>query len=189
MLALYLGALVFGLGVAVVQVLGGGHDADASIDADVDAELGGDAPHGAADHDVAPWTLVLSLRSWSFALLAFGLVGTLLRVLDVATRGVALTVSIAAGLAAGLFASIVVRSLSKRTSTSHATDRDLVGKVARVIVPFDERGVGKIRVDVKGTFVDRPARANEPLRAGEAVVIEDAESDSLTVSKAPREID
>ena len=182
MLALYIGALVFGLGVALVQLWGGGHDADVSVDAH--SELGS----GAADHDVVPWTLVLSVRFWSFALLAFGLVGTLLRVLDVAGRGATLGVSIAAGLVSGFVASTVVRALTSRTSTSHTTDRDLVGKVARVLVPFDENGVGKIRIEVKGSFVDRAARSTEPLGDGESVVVEEVEGESLTVSKAPKEL-
>jgi membrane protein implicated in regulation of membrane protease activity len=186
-LALYIGALVFGLGVALVQLLGGGHDAnaEAEVDADVDAEV---EAHGGADHDVVPWTLVLSLRFWSFTLLTFGLVGTLLRALDLATHGVTLAVAITAGLTAGLATSLVVRSLSRRSSTSHTTERDLVGKVGRVIVPFDEHGVGKVRIDVKGAFVDRPARANEPLEAGDSVVVAESDADSLMVSKAPREL-
>ncbi len=64
MLAVFIASLVIGLGTLLVQIFGG-HDA------------GHDAGHDVDGHD-GPFILLASIRFWAFALLAFGLVGTLL---------------------------------------------------------------------------------------------------------------
>ena len=65
LLALYLAALLAALGVFVLQLAFGHHDAGG---------LGHDAGHDGG-HEAGTWSLFASTRFWTFALLAFGLVG------------------------------------------------------------------------------------------------------------------
>ena len=175
MLALYLACLVAGLGVIVVQ-LAAGHDA---------AGGGHDAPH-AGDHDAA-WTVLLSVRFWSFALVAFGLVGALLALIGTLGGTAILVVALGAGAASGVFAVTVVRRLLYRSPSSGSTYAELVGKVGRVIVPIDG-APGKVRVALRGAWVDVVARANETIDAGETVIVLEVDGDAAVVSKAPREL-
>ena len=73
---LYLAALIVGAGTLLLQLFGSG-DADAgqdldhaAADADADADAGGGHAHGVSGF--VP--IFLSLRFWTFGLLAFGLV-------------------------------------------------------------------------------------------------------------------
>jgi membrane protein implicated in regulation of membrane protease activity len=173
-LAVYLGALVVALGVFALQALGG-HDAP-----------GHDVSHG--DHDAPPWALVASLRFWSFALLAFGLTGTLLTIFGLAGVVFAAIVSSLAGVASGAFATTVIRRMTQKSPTSHVLPAEVVGKIGRVLVPTAQSGRGKVRVEVKGQLVDYVAASAEPLDQDEVVVVEDYEDGEVVVSKAPKEL-
>lgn len=175
MLAPYLGALVLGGGILVVQLAFGHHGAE---------HAGGDA-----DHDTPGWSIVGTLRFWSFALFAFGMVGALLTMLGLAGAGVTAVVSLAFGLASGAVAATVVRKLTKKGPSSHAAMDEAVGRVARVLVPPNDAGRAKVRVEIKGAYVDCIAQASEPLDAGDSVVVESCEGAELRVSRAPRELD
>ena len=179
MLLIYIGALVVAAGVLGFQLALGHHGIDGGGAHDTD--------HG-ADHDTTLWTFVASLRFWAFALLSFGLVGTLITVFGFASSVVTAFVASACGIAAGVFAVTVVRRLSQRTQTSHATSSDVVGKVGRVIVPPNETGRCKIRVEIKGSIVDYVARATEPVCEGDTVLVEDRDGSDVTVSRAPKEL-
>src|SRR5262249_20410414 len=160
-LTAYVVALALGLAILVVQ-LAAGHDAD--------------APHGAdhpIDHDAAPWMIVGSLRFWSFALLAFGLVGTMLHAFGLAGAGGAPVLALASGIASGVVAVTVIRRLLTRGPSSNVSRSEVVGRLARVIVPLDAAAPGKVRVELRGTWVDLVARSREPIAAGEAVLVED----------------
>ncbi len=176
MLAIYLGALVVALGVVGVQAFAG-HDADVS---------GHDLSH--ADYDAAPWALVASLRFWSFALLAFGLTGTLLTFFALAGTSVAAVIATIAGVASGVLATTVIRRMTHRGPTSHAVRDDVVGLVGRVLVPSEGSGRGKVRVELKGRIVDYVAASREPLALDDVVVVEEYDGRELTVSKAPKEL-
>jgi hypothetical protein len=131
MTALYLAALLLAAGAVLLQVLGT-HDSGAG---------GHDASHtGFDDHDFAPWTLVTSVRFWSFALLSFGLVGTLLTVFGLAGVGGTAILAILAGVSGGAFASTVVRRMMRTSASSHVTSRDVVGRIGRVLVPPGRAG-------------------------------------------------
>ncbi len=187
MLSVYLAALVASLGAFAIQLLGGHHDAGGA-----GGGGGHDAAHGggdqAAGHEASAWTLVASVRFWSFALLAFGLVGTLLTLLGLAGGALGAGLASVAGLGSGFFATSVIRRLTVRPATSHAGARDVVGRVGRVVVPLVPGGLGKVRVEVKGTQADYVARAKEALETGEAVLVEDYAEDAVVVSRAPREL-
>jgi membrane protein implicated in regulation of membrane protease activity len=180
-LALYIGALIIAAGALGVQLFAG-HDAsggDATVH-DGDAHAGG--------HE-GPWTFVASLRFWCFLLLAFGLVGTATTLFHFASPLVTFVAAVIAGIGSGVFAVTVIRALSRRAPSSlPTTDQDVVGLVGRVIVPASEGAKGKVRIDVKGSYVDCVAIAREPLAVGDSVVVEECEGAEVTVSRAPKEL-
>jgi membrane protein implicated in regulation of membrane protease activity len=179
-LAFYVGALVLAGGILALQLVLGHHGAG-----------GGDGDHGAdhpTDQDTTFWTFVASIRFWTFALLAFGLTGTLLRLFNFAGRVESAVLATACGLVSGVVAVAVIRRLTTKAASSLASTGDVVGRVGRVIVPVDEGTTGKVRVEVKGSHVDYVAHAAEPLAAGESVVVEDCDGGEVRVSKAPREL-
>ena len=178
MLALYVASLLVGLGVLAVQ-LAVGHDSGG----------GHDVHHGDGGHELTPFTVLASVRFWAFALLAFGLVGTLLTWLGFATGVVAFLVAAVAGGASGVFAVTVVSRLLNRSPQSMSSSGDVLGQVGRVIVPITAEAPGKVRVEVKGNAVDLIARAREALEAGAPVVVEEVTSDGeAQVSRAPKEL-
>jgi membrane protein implicated in regulation of membrane protease activity len=179
-LALYVGALIAAAGALGVQLFAG-HDADG----------GGATLHDGGGHAVdhgGPWTFVASLRFWCFLLLAFGLVGTATTLFQFATPLGTFIAALAAGVTSGAVAVSVIRALGRRAPSSLATSEHVVGLVGRVIVPTSGGAKGKVRVDVKGSYVDCVAVSREPLDVGESVVIEDCEGSEVTVSRAPREL-
>lgn len=195
---LYLAALIIGFGTIALQLaMGGESDADADADAHIDAELDGDADadadgdHAHADHghgDGGFLPIFLSLRFWTFTLLAFGLSGSLIHYLDLANSGVALAIALALGLGAGLTASLTFRVLSKSEANSGATDRDAVGTVGKVLLPFGKGARGKIRIELKGQTVDFVATTDdEAIEAGQMVMIEEMRETTAHVSRAPLE--
>jgi membrane protein implicated in regulation of membrane protease activity len=178
-LGVYLVALVAALGVFGVQLLGGHHDFGG----------GHDVSHGdAGDHEASAWSLLASTRFWSFALLAFGLVGTCLTLFALAGVWASLALASGSGAAAGFFAASVIRSLVSKPATSHVSNKDVVGRVGRVIVPLVPGGLGKVRVELKGGVIDYTARARETLDAGESVVVLEADEGELVVSRVAKEL-
>lgn len=178
MLAVYIGALVVAVGVLGLQLVLGHHGADGH-------DTGGDHD---VDHDATFLTFFGSVRFWTFTLLAFGLVGSLLSWFGFA--GAALTAVLATvfGIGSGVLAVTVIRRLTNRGASSHATNADVLGHIGRVIVPPNERGACKIRVEVKGSTVDYVARATEPIGEGDTVLVDEIEGDLLLVSRAPKEL-
>jgi membrane protein implicated in regulation of membrane protease activity len=176
MLVVYLAALVVALGIFGIQAFAG-HDADAS---------GHDLAH--ADHDAPPWALALSLRFWSFALLAFGLVGALLTFFGLAGAVFAAVLACVSGVASGAFAATVIRRMTHRGPSSQIAAGEVVGKLGRVLVPAAAGSRGKVRVQVRGQLVDYVASSREELGAGDSVVVEDYEGGEVVVSKAPKEL-
>jgi membrane protein implicated in regulation of membrane protease activity len=175
-LLVYLGALVIAAGVLVMQVVLGHH---------ADAQTG---DHAIGDHDTPLWTLFASVRFWAFALLAFGSVGTIITLFGFASFVHTLVIAIGCGLASGLGAALVIRSVAQKSSSSHATGSDVVGRVGRVIVPPNEAGRCKIRVEIKGSTIDYVATASEAVAEGDVVLVEEGEGQALLVSKAPKEL-
>jgi membrane protein implicated in regulation of membrane protease activity len=179
---LYVATLVAALGAFAIQFFAGGHDAGGG---------GHDAAHGdgsGSDHEASAWSLVASVRFWSFALLAFGMVGTTLTLFQLAGATATVALASASGLGAGFFAAGVIRRLASRPATSHSSGTDVVGKLGRVIVPLVPGAMGKVRVEVKGAAVDYVARSSETVGAGEAVVVEESADGEVVVSRAPKEL-
>ena len=154
MIALYLAALVVAIGALVGQLAFGHHDADASGMLSVDSSTDAHAPEGAQGELAVLGTTIASVRFWAFALLAFGMVGSALTLFDLAGATVTMMLAAISGVAAGTFAVTVVRQMVMRATSSHATASEFVGKLGRVIVPLVPGGRGKVRVQVRGTYVD-----------------------------------
>lgn len=176
MLSVFVAALVIGLGTLLVQLLGG-HDAGGH-------DAGG---HDAGAHD-GPLLFLASIRFWAFALLSFGLVGTMLLAFGFAGKLEAAIIAVVAGLASGFVAHTVVRRLQGPGTSSVASSTDVIGQVGRVIVPPSTETRGKVRVSVRGSFVDYVARSTETLEADEAVVVEEMDGGEVVVSRAPKEL-
>jgi membrane protein implicated in regulation of membrane protease activity len=177
-ISLYVASLVAGIGILGVQLFAG-HDAGG----------GHDVHHDDAAHDLTPWTILTGVRFWSFALLAFGLVGTLLTIFGVAAGVAAGAIAAVAGVVSGVFAATVVNRLLHGSPQTSASYGDVLGRVGRIIVPVTPEGPGKVRVEVGGTSVDLIARARETLDVGEGVVVEEVTSDGeAQVSRAPKEL-
>jgi membrane protein implicated in regulation of membrane protease activity len=164
-LAIYLAALVLGLGVVLLQFVAPGADA------------GGES-HGFSaepEHPTADWGPVgvfLSLRFWSFALLAFGMIASAFTLLELATAGVTLVVAAPVALLCGAFAAYSLRYLDRDTVGSGGDASDVIGKVARVLLPIEPDQRGKIRVSVGGRLLDFVAESDgEALEVGASVVV------------------
>lgn len=177
----FLAALILGAGTLAFQLVSAG-------DADADAD-------GAAhehDHDAPAASgflpLVLALRFWSFALLAFGLSGSLLYYLSLLGAWPAFGVALGTGLASGSLAAWSVRQLQRAQTSSGAEASDLVGQLGRVLVPLSKAQRGKIRVELKGQSIDFIASTDdEALEAGAAVLVEELRGNAVHVSRAGRE--
>lgn len=189
----FLAALILGAGTLAFQLVSmGDGDAEAHVGADADAGADGSAHAAHQPHDASPASgflpLVLALRFWSFAFLAFGLSGSLLYYLNLLGAAPAFGVALGTGLASGLLASWGVRQLQRAQSSSGAETSDLVGQVGRVLVPLTKARRGKIRVELKGQTLDFIASTDdEALEAGAAVLVEELRGNAVHVSRAGRE--
>ncbi len=190
---LYLSALIIGLGTIVVQLFMGG-DGDAEVDTEAGAEVGPDMDHdldadaGQGSHEVDAGFLpiFLSLRFWIFALLAFGMVGSALHYLQLASPLFTLVMAVAMGLGSGTLASWVFRVLNRQAVTSGSSDADAVGHVGKVLIRVGKQGRGKVRIQLKGHTLDLLATTDESdIAEGELVLIEEMRDGQAHVSKAP----
>lgn len=178
MTAVFVTTLVIGLGALAIQLFAG-HDADAG---------GHEVAHDVGAHD-GPLLYLASVRFWAFAFLAFGLVGTLLRLFGFAGPVASFVIATVAGLASGYVAASVVRRLQTQQASSVSTSRDVVGRVGRVLVPPSADTRGKVRVRVRGSFVDYVATSDENLDENDAVIVDEYEEDGeVRVSRAPKEL-
>lgn len=187
---LYLAALILGLGTVMVQLLmGGDGDADAGggdASADVDHDL--DTDHADAHADAASGFLpiFLSLRFWIFGALAFGMVGSLLHFLGLASALVTLIAAGVMGVGSGMLASWIFRVLNRQHVSSGASENDAVGHVGKVLLRVPTQGHGKVRIQLKGQTLDLLATTDEiELLEGEQVLIEEMRDGRARVSKAP----
>ncbi len=174
MMAVFVASLVIGLGSLALQLFGG-HDA------------GHDAGHGADGHD-GPLLVLASIRFWAFTLLVFGLVGTLLLLFGFTGKLTAAIIAGLAGVLSGYVAATVVRRLQGDGTSSVSTSREVIGRVGRVIVAPSNETRGKVRVSIRGSFVDYAARSSELLEPDDAVVVEECDEGEVVVSRAPKEL-
>jgi membrane protein implicated in regulation of membrane protease activity len=186
---LYIAALIVGLGVLSLSLFMGGHDADAHADAG-DADMHGDADahdgdHGHGHADSSAIAVFLSLRFWTYGLLAFGLLGTILHYFHLAGGLVTPVAAALLGLCSGWLATYTFRLLDRTQSSSGAEASDAIGQVGRVLVPIERGKRGKIRIEVRGQSIDLLASTDdERLRDGDQVVVEEIRGTTAHVSRA-----
>lgn len=186
MLWVYIAALIVGAGTILVQIVFAGHDADAGAH---DVGGGHDTAHDAS-HDVGAWSIFLSARFWTFAFLAFGMVGALITFFAFAGTTFTLLLAVASGLVAGLVAGFTFRALRRATATTSASLDETVGQVGRVLLPCSKGKVGKVRLELKGQSVDVLATTdNEEIEIGMRVVVQEVRGGIAHVTRAPEELE
>jgi membrane protein implicated in regulation of membrane protease activity len=180
----YVAALIVGAGTILMQLVFAGHDAGGGHD------VGGahDASHD-AEHDVGAWSIFLSARFWTFALLAFGMVGALITAFGFAGTTLTLLLALASGLAAGFVAGLTFRALRRANASTSASLEEAVGQVGRVLLPCSKGKVGKVRLELKGQSVDVLATTgDDEIAIGKRVVIEEVRGGIAHVTRAPEEL-
>lgn len=175
----YLVCLLVGGFFVILSLLGGADtDLDADFDADVDLDL--DFDGGEVDGDVGADTGagvgfvdLLSIRALFLFMAFFGLTGTIFSWLGSAALTTALY-AVAMGLVAGLGGNYVIKKLGAEVSSSIGT-RDLKGRTARVVMPFEPGERGKILLEAKGSQFQMIAQAfegaEESFQSGDEVVV------------------
>ncbi len=191
---LYLVALCIGLGTIIVQLMlsadkdvsHGAFDMDGDVHAGGDALVDVDADHGDdVAHGMAPLAILLSLRFWTFALMAFGMFGSFMHFLDLAAPMVTVGSAAVLGFVSGWLASWTFFKLSSSVPNSGADSTELLGQVGKVILPPNEAGRSKVRFRVKGQIIDYLATADDVLEPGASVMVEEVRGEQVHVSAAP----
>jgi membrane protein implicated in regulation of membrane protease activity len=191
--AVYLAALVLGLGVLLLQFVmpgseaGGAHAPEFGGHGDFDAHHALDH-HAHADAHHGPGgaiAIFLSFRFWTFGLMSFGFVGTLLHYLGLASSVVTLGTAAAVGVLSGLSAALAMRAVSRSQTSSGGEADDAVGLIGRVLVAIERGKHGKVRVEVRGRLVDFIATSDdERLEGGESVIVVEVRGTTAHVSRA-----
>jgi membrane protein implicated in regulation of membrane protease activity len=206
-LALYLAALIFGLGMFAVQALSSSDhlhaehpalpgEADTHADAlHADAgqfALGTQLAHagGVAPVADAGWASIFaSLRFYMFAAIAFGAVGAPVTAFGSIASGLTLAVALLTALVVGTGASLAFRALGRDTLSSSASESELMGQVGRVLVACEKGRKGKVRLTVRGQIVDFVATTDElRLAPGEGVLVQEVHAERVHVCAAPAEL-
>ena len=188
MFALFVGLMVIGVGLLLLQSFGG-HAADGGLDADGSGDFSADASSIAhpSEHD-APWLLLANVRFWAFACAATGTIGTLGLWLTDTSRMIVALVAAGSGLAFGLLVTYALHRLQRDSSSSLASVGTSRGRVGRVVLAIGEGGRGKVRIEIKGALVDLVARADAPLEAGAEVVVIEVDGTEAHVVRVPKEL-
>jgi membrane protein implicated in regulation of membrane protease activity len=180
--AIYVGALLFGGVLILASVLGAGdhpvdvHGADVT---DPHAEGGGHAVVAA----------LLSVRFWSFATAFFGLTSLLLRLVGgEALRAAAPVIGAGVGVVAGFVASTFFRRMTNASVGRVGDVGALVGREGKLLLPVTIRQPGKVRLpQAAGGSLDLVAESSdeEPLAAGADVIVVEVRGNIAVVSRAP----
>jgi len=177
--SVYLVALALGGGFLAVQFLLSAHDQPGLHGFQ---DLSGGATGGSHGDHTGGW---FSPRFFTFLAFGFGLSGSLLHFLALASPALTLGFAAAAGLGSGFLVSGVFRTLGRREVSSSASLGEAGGHLARVLLPCGPGRPGKIRVTLKGQAVDVIATADGLLEPGTEVIILDVKEDVARVVRAP----
>lgn len=182
--ALVLGSILLGASF----LLGGDHDGDGDVDGHADADADHDLDtHADAGHDAHGdlggfFGVLGSMRFWTFFAAFFGLTGVVLDGFDLTAPLVALGLSIGVGFVTGWVAVTLIRRLSANDTGVAAGVADYVGKTGELLIAVRPNGVGKIRIELKGTTVDVLALTDdEPIAKGEQALILEMRDDKAIV--------
>jgi membrane protein implicated in regulation of membrane protease activity len=195
-LALYLAALIFGLGMFAVQALSssdGHHGEHPALPGDVDAHAGetwlAHQTHAAHAADAGWASIFISLRFYMFAAIAFGVVGAPVTAFGSIAPGLTLGVALLTALLVATAASLAFRALGQGTLSSSASESELMGQVGRVLVACEKGRKGKVRLTLRGQIVDFVATTDEPrLAPGAGVIVQEVHAERVHVCAAPSEL-
>lgn len=190
--AVYLICLLVGGFFVALSIFGGGEseadadtdlsvDVDADVDADFDVSVDSDADFDHDfDHDVAHeigagpgFVDLFSLRAIFLFAAFFGLTGVLLQWVGTA-EPMRFLFALGMGLVSGLGGNYVIKRVGYQTVSSSITQHDLVGKTAKVTIPIEGTGKGKISLVAKSSKLQLVAEAYDELTAfepGDEVVV------------------
>jgi membrane protein implicated in regulation of membrane protease activity len=172
---LYALALILGGGLLLVQLLGGGHHDGADHFAGSD-HLGG------PDHHPSQGPGLLSTRSLTYGLFAFGFVGASLHALSLVAPWAAFAIAAAAGVTVTLAVGSTLRAVGDPGASGEAALDEARGHAGRVLVPLSRERQGKVRVQIKGQTVDMLATTTGgELPAGTEVVVVNVRGDVAEV--------
>jgi membrane protein implicated in regulation of membrane protease activity len=169
----YLVALLVGGVFVALSLFGGGHSTDAGAGLDHGGLDMAGADAGGLDPDVSSAEAahagghgpgladLLSLRFLFLFAAFFGLTGLSLHY--VAGEGEPFTGIVAAlvGLLVGMGGNFALRRFSQERVSSQVTNADLVGRTARVAIPFEGAARGQVMLVSKGQRLVLPARSLE----------------------------
>lgn len=179
MLPVYLASLAFGLVLVGASVFGG---TDGEGDGGADADDG--HAHGGA-HGGGPVSDFLSLRFWTYSLAAFGMTGAALLLLKT-PFAVHLSAAAVLGVAVGLGASRVFRSLAGMGTGTLPDSRALEGRDAEVVLALAPERLGKVRVRLADQDCELLARGgDETIARGEKVLVIRVNDGVADVRSAP----
>jgi hypothetical protein len=147
---------------------------------------------GPDDFSDVGWQQLFSLRNLTYFLFVFGAVGSGLALIRGGNPGLSgLLLSSGAGLAVAAVVHRVFGYLRRTDSSEVASDRALVGQLARVTLPVGPEGIGKIELSFGGQRVEllaRPFGAEpedlQPIANGSEVVIVEMSAGTAMVSRA-----
>ena len=196
LLSLFIGATVFGAGVTLVDMIGGLGDGDGDSDSDSDGADDGDFGDGddggeegsVAGHDAKrrgnPFMAFLSaMRNVVYFCLGFGPVGWF-----ATATNMPLLETLAWSGAGGVVVLVLVRLLRgvlRQELNSEIKDSDLLMETGEVTVSIQPGAMGKVRLTVGGSYVDRFAKSRdeEALVPGTKIRVTDIDDDSIVVEK------
>jgi membrane protein implicated in regulation of membrane protease activity len=170
-------AVILGGGSLFIQIVSGHHDVGGH-------EVGTDHHH--ASHGPG----ILSLRSLTFGLAAFGLVGAPLHTLGVLGPVPALAVAVASGVAASFISAWALRNVWRSSVSGAAAFEELHGQPARVLVSCGPTQRGKVRVSLKGQLVDLMATTRgEEIEEGAPVTVVEVRGNEVQIERDGRRRD
>ena len=147
---------------------------------------------GADNFSDAGWQQLFSLRNLTYFLFVFGAVGSAIALVRDGNPGLSgLLISAAAAIGVSAVVHRVFGYLRRTDSSEVASDRTLVGQLARVTLPVGPGGIGKIELTFGGQRVELLARPFDtgpeelqPIENGSEVVIVDMAAGTALVSRA-----
>ncbi len=200
MIWIYIASAIFGLAFLAPMLLGGidsdvdlggdlDLDTDLDLDVDTDIELdGGDAGDGmqlGGENAIgAILSSIVSVRTIVFFAAFFGTSGVVFSILGYATA-VTLGTALFIGAVAAVANSLLYGLVKKSQSTSHISDRTLVGRRASVVLPLGETRKGRIKIDLGGQpqfMVAQALESEGSLDVGAPVVVVKVEDGTALVA-------
>jgi hypothetical protein len=174
LLGLYIASLVFGGGLLALTLFGGhgGHEVHMGGDAGHDVHAGHDG-HSHDSRGSQAFSVVLSLRFWTFLLAFGGLTGLLLTLIG-APDGLCAILAGSAGAVLGGVAAFSMQKLDRDQVSGTLSEDDWLGKTGRVMLPVSSARNGKIRMEFDGEVQDLLATVSEEdgeLGVGDAVIV------------------